>query len=441
MVLAHTNAAVEELAKRTSDLRYLVKITTLDALSLQLISPYAEAFNLPVPIRPGDGSGRVPYARLSLHAAELLRRCPIVACMLAAMYPIIILDEHQDASENQHAIAMALRSAGSLVRAFGDPMQAIFGEDTISWDDVCSDADQCAELAIAHRWRDDPALGEWILRARESLKRGLPLPLNDAPSAVRVTIVPGGDIRYGTGNVRDYSRMILAFPQQCAALLTARKINIDTLRRASSNRATVYEGSALEHLYDAFDRIIDKIGSPRDLALIVLDLIADTSTGLTAAHRSRIERSLGELRLDPGRQHVVAPLLAVLRKLYDRPSLPGVAQVARELRANCPQFLRFYRPAAFQILSALTSVGAEPYDQLQEAVSIHKAVTHRPLFAVGTVHRTKGIEYDHVLVFNVSETHFPNDVYGRRLLYIAISRCRKSLNIMIPERGRSPLVS
>lgn len=440
LVLAHTNAAVEELVRRTADLRNAVRVTTFDSLALQLVSPYAEALGLPVPIRPGEGPGRVQYSELSARAADLLNRCPIIARILSAAYPIVILDEHQDASRNQHMMAMSLRGEGSLIRAFGDPMQAIFGEDRPTWEELIAGADIRVELTTPHRWHEDPALGAWILQSREALKQGRKLPTETAPPSVRVLTIRGTDVGYGAGNPREYSSAISSVPQQRAALLTARIVNVDTLRQASGNRASVYEGSVLQHLYEAFDKLIENVGSPRQLAQTVLALLTQTCTGLTAVYRRRIEQSLEDHRLNLGRQHTVMPLLVQLQILYEHPSIDGVAQLARGVLAECPAFLTFHRPAAFCILSAITSSGADPYDQLQESMVNYKSVTRRPNFAVGTVQRIKGLEYDHVLVFNVSKTHFKDDDYGRKLLYIAISRCRTSLTILVPETGRSPLI-
>ena len=57
---------------------------------------------------------------------------------------------------------------------------------------------------------------------------------------------------------------------------------------------------------------------------------------------------------------------------------------------------------------------------------------------VATVHRSKGRQFEHVLISNVSVTHFPDDDEGRRLLYVAISRCRRSLVILVPSEGGRP---
>ena len=55
-----------------------------------------------------------------------MRRSPTVARLIGARYPVIILDEHQDASLAQRELVMILMQAGgSRLRIFGDPMQAL----------------------------------------------------------------------------------------------------------------------------------------------------------------------------------------------------------------------------------------------------------------------------------------------------------------------------
>lgn len=442
LVLAHTNAAVEEFNSRTRDLRSLIRVTTFDSLSLGLIRPYARALGLQFPIRVGEGPDRVSPAALSAKAAELIERCSSIATMLAQLYPTIILDEHQDASRDQHAIAIALRKAGAIIRAFGDPMQRIFvNEGEFPWSDIQRDADLIDVLSYPHRWKHDLALGAWILESRQRLSAGKPIDLAAAPKSVRRQTVRGGDIAYGAGHANDYAYPIRQLPDGTSALLTARKRHMVTLRRASGNVHHFYEGSRLDHIYKAFDRFEANLGTPKAMSAILLDLLQDTCTGLTAVYRRRIELSLTDDTLEFGRPHTVWTILDALQFLYTSPTFEGVGEACRKLLECPPAFLNIEKPAALRVLSALMTSSADQYEQLQEAVTNYKAVARRPDFAVSTVHRAKGFEFDHVLVSNVSESHFPDDDYGRRLLYVAISRCSRSLTFLTPACGASRLLA
>lgn len=363
--------------------------------------------------------------------------------MLAQLHPFVVLDEHQDANRSQHTIAMLLRRSGAYVRGFADPMQQIFedGEEGREWEDVRADADVFEELTEPFRWNDDLALGSWILDARRRLACGEPLVMATAPPSVSWRTVRGDDIRYGAGLPPDYFPHVRRMPRDgSAALLTARRAHMATLRRASANAAQLYEGSQLDHVYETFDRLEASLGTPRQMSTILLDLIAGTCTGLTAAYRHRIEQSLGERDLNPGRQHVVRPVIEILQLFYATPTFSSVARACRALLEAPPAFLRIERPAAFRILCALLGKDAVPDEALQDAVQAYKAATRRPDFAVSTIHRAKGLQFDHVLLSNVSSSHFSDDVRGRRLLYVAISRCRRSLTIVLPEQNASALV-
>lgn len=57
LLLAHTNAAVQEFARRTHGVRRAVRVATIDAFCLQLLEFYAAAIDLPVPLRRHVGLG------------------------------------------------------------------------------------------------------------------------------------------------------------------------------------------------------------------------------------------------------------------------------------------------------------------------------------------------------------------------------------------------
>ena len=58
--------------------------------------------------------------------AALLRESRVVSRSLVDRYPVIVCDEHQDATSDQETAILALHNAGARIRIFGDPMQRIF---------------------------------------------------------------------------------------------------------------------------------------------------------------------------------------------------------------------------------------------------------------------------------------------------------------------------
>jgi len=159
LVLAHTNAAVQEFLRRIRNTGARVRATTVDAFCLDLLEPYATRLGLPNPLHRnvGVGATRIPFSELAPRATDLLSRCPAIAGMLAFRFPFVILDEHQDTSLPQHNVIKLFRHLGQCrVRLFGDPMQAIYeghSAGMVSWDQLSAEAD----IVVALDPHDDGA--------------------------------------------------------------------------------------------------------------------------------------------------------------------------------------------------------------------------------------------------------------------------------------------
>jgi DNA helicase-2/ATP-dependent DNA helicase PcrA len=75
-------------------------------------------------------------------------------------------------------------------------------------------------------------------------------------------------------------------------------------------------------------------------------------------------------------------------------------------------------------------------------------ITHRrsysrpqpPLKALSTIHKAKGLECDSVIVMPCDARTFPDKLDARCLLYVAISRAKKSLLLVVSRANPSPLL-
>ena len=67
LLLAHTNAAVQEFIRRTRGSGARVRPTTNDAFCVELLGPYAGRLGLPTPLRRWVGAGvdRIPFGNLA----------------------------------------------------------------------------------------------------------------------------------------------------------------------------------------------------------------------------------------------------------------------------------------------------------------------------------------------------------------------------------------
>jgi hypothetical protein len=99
-----------------------------------------------------------------------------MARLISVRFPIIFLDEHQDASVAQHELAMTImRVGGSKLRIFGDPMQALHRgspNEFVDWDALWRDCTDRLEFTEPRRWPEAPDLGRWITNARATLRSG-----------------------------------------------------------------------------------------------------------------------------------------------------------------------------------------------------------------------------------------------------------------------------
>jgi DNA helicase-2/ATP-dependent DNA helicase PcrA len=50
---------------------------------------------------------------------------------------------------------------------------------------------------------------------------------------------------------------------------------------------------------------------------------------------------------------------------------------------------------------------------------------------VSTIHKAKGLDFDHVLLCPVDRHQYPDDVLGGRLLYVALSRAKRSIRLVL----------
>ncbi|WP_114945260.1 UvrD-helicase domain-containing protein [Microvirga calopogonii] len=449
LVLAHTNAAVQAFWARTRGVRGSVRVTTIDAFCLDLLSPYASVLGLPSDLRRqvGPGRDRVPFDTLAGKAVELLSRSPSLARMVAARHPVIIADEHQDARRDQHRVARILAEAGpARLRIFGDPLQAIYDDgDAISWRQLECEADVCIALDTPQRWSQAPELGEWILRARDALKAGTALPMSGRPAAVRVTYVPGmPDAGFGRGNPRFLAQPLQAFlnrhRQGTVSVLAASRLLSVGLYGCGRGRLAFNEGADFEGAYSTLERAIAAVGHPRDLCLIILDLLGEVATGLTAAYRETLGRALTVQGIQAGRNRVLAPFLATFSPVYSRPDLASFCAVIEGIARCPPVWLRLRQPECLRILGRIRPSGPDDaLEALDAAIGARKLSPPQPARSISTIHKAKGLEYDHVLVGNFSAGHFA-DERGRRLAYVALSRARASVEILVPALAPSPLL-
>lgn len=82
---------------------------------------------------------------------------------------------------------------------------------------------------------------------------------------------------------------------------------------------------------------------------------------------------------------------------------------------------------------------ADPVTGLIEITRRRTVVRSKmPAKFISTVHKAKGLESDHVMLLPCDKAHFGNTEEKRCLLYVALSRAKKSLTIVVSSTNPSP---
>ncbi|CAN7142288.1 UvrD-helicase domain-containing protein [Aminobacter sp. LjRoot7] len=189
LLLTHTLAGVDALRKRLREKGvkpYRYQLETIAAWSLRYAAAYPVTSGFPRLTTPRGHQWSTVYT-----AARQLLGGHTIDRMIQASYGLILVDEYQDCSADQHAIVVLLsRLVPTLI--FGDPLQSIFdfgGEATVRWQvDVLPVFPEIDELDTPWRWKNkknDP-LAEWLRIVRADLQAGRAIDLRKAPACVRV---------------------------------------------------------------------------------------------------------------------------------------------------------------------------------------------------------------------------------------------------------------
>ncbi|MGE3774812.1 MAG: ATP-binding domain-containing protein [Gammaproteobacteria bacterium] len=63
-----------------------------------------------------------------------------------------------------------------------------------------------------------------------------------------------------------------------------------------------------------------------------------------------------------------------------------------------------------------------------------------PSKSIATIHKAKGLECENALLIPCDKAHFPDTDAARCRLYVALSRARRSLTLVVSAASPSPLL-
>lgn len=457
LVLAHTHAACAVFAERTRQVGSRVEVRTIDSLIAQIASAYHAGLGL-----PGDVAewvrrqGADGHAGLASKVARLLERHPMIAAALVQRYPVVICDEHQDCSGDQHAICMAMAEQGARLRIFGDPMQRIFKADgrpglpPVDWSRLAGQADMLEELDHPHRWNSGCSdLGWWSLRAREALRAGGKVDLRvGRPSSVSVVRADNCAPRYGDYRLSGVDRRpIDAFERSHESLMILTRVPdvAKNLRAFFDRRIPLWEGHVRRALDGLAQAILMAGADPKQLATSVVSFMNAIGRGFTRS-------SFGDLLIREVTEGCVrrlggkpAALQSIARLILESPDHRGVAAALRqldELRRTSGQFAAIRIDCQVELREAMRLGRSADLEQAVAAITHDRTYSRPkpPAKAISTIYKAKGLESDAVVVVHCDARTFPDKADARCLLYVALSRAKKALLLVVPNTDPSPLL-
>lgn len=456
MILTHTHAACDVFRARTEAVQRRVHVTTIDGLVAQVAGAYHLSLGLPsdasewVRAQGADG-----FELLAEKVSKLLTRSQAVTAALVSRYPVILCDEHQDTNPVQHRIVMQLYEAGARLRVFGDPVQSIYVKGMKAraahaqrWQALCKKADLFEELDHPHRWTTgSPELGKWILAARHTLKMGKPIDLRkDLPAGL--TVHRAENVAMKRGGVmfeREDGKPVRKSISAVATLMILAGQN-ETVRGVNAflgRSVPIWEGHSRDALPALVAASIEVRGDSLAIARAMTAFVQTVCKGFSDsafADRFLLEVSQGAAKRCNGKP---AQLQAMARCILDSPDHIGLARALEQLetlKKNNVSFaeiefdlLREYREAM------RLATFADPVTGLIEITRRRTVVGSKmPAKFISTVHKAKGLESDHVMLLPCDKVHFGNTEEKRCLLYVALSRAKKSLTIVVSSTNPSP---
>lgn len=458
LILTHTHAACSVFAERTRGIGSGVEIRTIDSVIASIASAYHAGLDLPADVSTWVRQRQDGYGELALNVAALVQRHPMIVTSLAHRYRTVICDEHQDSSGDQHAIVMAIHRQGARLRIFGDPMQKIFRERVrvstsipCDWGALTRQAQAYEQLDYPHRWTTgSQELGQWTLAARAALKSGGSIDLRGTlPRNVTVVHAENQSQRNLEYQLSAQDRMAIdRFERSNTSLLilTHHNKTAHSLRGFFNRRVLLWEGHTRTGLENLVDAVSAGNGDPGALAAAIVAFMGDVGKGFSpSAFGDRFEQEVREgcSRSCRGKP---AEIQALARWLVNEPDHRGVANTLRQIRELVISNALF---SDIKIDCAREFHEATCLGDFENAVVGFAELTHRrahsrpkpPEKAISTIHKAKGLECESVVVMPCDGKTFPNTDYARCLLYVALSRAKRNLMLVVSRNNPSPLLA
>lgn len=408
--------------------------------------------------------GRLHFDDMAYYMWRLLESERLRA-LWAHKYPVIVLDEYQDAAPLQAAIIHRIAPSPHRVYAFADPLQLIYEFRDASprrVEDFAQVGASAHTLRTLHRYKHQPQLQAWMQQARDVLLGTRERVTAQLPPEIEVVrydpTLPGRAPVRGTP-IRELfqldNALSAAFRRgdvRSIGVLLRRRDQMGVVERHLTKRFHV------RHL-KAADRTADWLRGWLD----------DYPSAITTEHHAR---RLLEVAIR------VAPRREDLPDLQGRVGVEGVsvrnlrepkralAEEINRLAAACNTLTGSFAAAqavarlacrgqpnrliswdALQVVRQTLVAGADLTDAEARTKAADRLMQQRMTSAgherrgvsLLTCHEGKGQEFDMIVIPYLSGDSFEDDQQARQLLYVSLSRARRRLFLRVPTTGAPEL--
>ncbi|HMM47570.1 MAG TPA: ATP-dependent helicase [Thiobacillaceae bacterium] len=415
------------------------------------------------------------YDDLLLYWAQMVR-IPELASEIGARFEHVLIDEYQDTNALQASIVLALKPGGAGMTVVGDDAQSIYAFRGATVRNILDFPEQFTPPArivtLERNYRSTQpiltAANGVIARAAEAYAKSL---WSERESAERPGLVSLGDdaaqAAFVIEQVLARREAGIALRQQAVLFRASHHsamLEIELVRR---NVPFVKFGGlkflAASHIKDVL-AVLRWIENPRDriagfrmlqlmpgvgpkTAAQVLDLVANTSDLEMALKAARVptaaEQAWRDFRMLVSALHgrelpwpsefeaIAAWYAPHLERLHeDAPIRQGDVDQLGAIARTYPSRQRF-----------LTELTLDPPDATSDEAGA--PLRDEDYLILSTIHSAKGQEWDAVYLLNAIDGCIPSDLATgspeeieeeRRLLYVAMTRAKNHLDIIVPQR-------